>query len=387
MDKVDFYSQNYIQFKVCQLKTRLVHNGTILPFLNNLPKTFEVKEIGRSVQNRAVRSVSFGTGSIKVLIWSQMHGNESTTTKAIIDFCNILCAITDDYEISLFTFLIIPILNPDGAFNFSRYNHNGVDLNRDARNLTQVESVILKNIFESFKPDYCFNMHEQRSIYSAGEINFPSTMSFLAPSFDENNSINSQRKISMFLINQICNKLQKFIPNQVSRFDETFNMNCFGDLFQTLGVPTVLFEAGYYQNDFKRDVSRKLTTLSLIIACKSILKSSQILKTSLEYYKIPENKPLFFDVLIKDALINSNNDGAEVHDIGIIFEEVIFKDKIKLVPKIKSLGNLNLFFGHRIINAGKSLVTFPKKIKIGLRIEDFSINNKKIPLLPENNLI
>ena len=316
-----------------------------------------------------------------------MHGNESTTTKAIIDFCNILCAITDDYEISLFTFLIIPILNPDGAFNFSRYNHNGVDLNRDARNLTQVESVILKNIFESFKPDYCFNMHEQRSIYSAGEINFPSTMSFLAPSFDENNSINSQRKISMFLINQICNELQKFIPNQVSRFDETFNMNCFGDLFQTLGVPTVLFEAGYYQNDFKRDVSRKLTTLSLIIACKSILKSSQILKTSLEYYKIPENKPLFFDVLIKDALINSNNDGAEVHDIGIIFEEVIFKDKIKLVPKIKSLGNLNLFFGHRIINAGKSLVTFPKKIKIGLRIEDFSINNKKIPLLPENNLI
>ena len=387
MDKVDFYSQNYIQFKVSQLKTRRVHNRTILPFLNNLPKTFEVKEIGRSVQNRAVHSVSFGTGSIKVLIWSQMHGNESTTTKAIIDFCNILSAITDDYEISLFTFLIIPILNPDGAFNFSRYNHNGVDLNRDAKNLTQVESVILRNIFESFKPDYCFNMHEQRSIYSAGECNYPSTMSFLAPSFDENSSINSQRKISMFIINQIYNKLKKFIPNQISRFDETFNMNCFGDLFQTLGVPTVLFEAGYYQNDFERNVSRKLTTLSLIIACKSILKSSKILKTSSEYYKIPENKPLFFDVLIKDALINNNNDHAEVNDIGIIFEEVMFKDKIELVPKIKSLGNLNLFFGHRIINAGKGLVTFPKKIKIGLRFEDFSINNKKIYLLPKNNLI
>ena len=65
----------------------------------------------------------------------------------------------------------------------------------------------------------------------------------------------------------------------------------------------------------------------------------------------------------------------------------MFKDKIKLVPKIKSLGNLNLFFGHRVINAGKSLVTFPKKIKIGLRFEDFSINNRKIHLLPENNLI
>ena len=387
MDKVEFYSQNYIQFKVSQLKTRRVHNRTILPFLNNLPKTFELEEIGRSVQNRAVHSVGFGTGPIKVLIWSQMHGNESTTTKAIIDFCNILSTIADDDdEISLFTFLIIPILNPDGAFNFSRYNQNGVDINRDAKNLTQVESVILKNIFESFKPDYCFNMHEQRSIYSAGECNYPSTMSFLAPSFDENSSINSQRKISMFIINQIYNKLKKFIPNQISRFDETFNMNCFGDLFQSLGVPTVLFEAGYYQNDFKRNVSRKLTTLSLIIACKSILESSQILKIPSEYYKIPENKPLFFDVLIKDALINNNN-LDEVHDIGIIFEEITFKDKIKLVPKIKSLGNLNLFFGHRIINAGKSLVTFPKKLKIGLRIEDFSIDNKKIPILPENNLI
>ena len=61
-----------------------------------------------------------------------------------IDFCNILSAIKDDYEISLFTFLIIPILNPDGAFNFSRYNHNGVDLNRDwsAYNQKEIKTTV-----------------------------------------------------------------------------------------------------------------------------------------------------------------------------------------------------------------------------------------------------
>ena len=67
-----------------------------------------------------------GTGSTKVLMWSQMHGNESTTTKSLLDllrFLNTNPDWLDNLQLS-----IIPILNPDGAKAYTRVNANQVDL-------------------------------------------------------------------------------------------------------------------------------------------------------------------------------------------------------------------------------------------------------------------
>ncbi|MGH7658960.1 MAG: hypothetical protein ACREL6_12060, partial [Gemmatimonadales bacterium] len=41
-----------------------------------------VREIGKSVQGRPIRSISYGRGPVSVLLWSQMHGDESTATMA-----------------------------------------------------------------------------------------------------------------------------------------------------------------------------------------------------------------------------------------------------------------------------------------------------------------
>ncbi|MBN8120072.1 DUF2817 domain-containing protein, partial [Vibrio vulnificus] len=85
-------------------------------------------------------TVTWGEGPTKIFMWSQMHGNESTTTKAVIDLLNLL---NDEKESFIadwkkrFTFLIVPILNPDGAHYYTRVNANQVDLNRDSINLTQ----------------------------------------------------------------------------------------------------------------------------------------------------------------------------------------------------------------------------------------------------------
>src|SRR5690606_38854546 len=40
------------------------------------------EEIGRSIQGRAIRAVTFGSGPTPVLLWSQMHGDEVTATMA-----------------------------------------------------------------------------------------------------------------------------------------------------------------------------------------------------------------------------------------------------------------------------------------------------------------
>src|SRR5512140_2302876 len=49
-----------------------------------------VTEIGRSYEGRPLRLVSAGKGKTAVFGWSQMHGDESTATMAILDILNFL---------------------------------------------------------------------------------------------------------------------------------------------------------------------------------------------------------------------------------------------------------------------------------------------------------
>ena len=131
--------------KVKTIQGRYLTNDHIFPFLDELSDLFLVETIGRSVLGKAIKSVTFGSGPTKIFMWSQMHGNESTTTKAVLDFINFIQASSDLATTLLqqCTFKVIPILNPDGAQVYTRVNANQVDLNRDAQTRTQPESIII----------------------------------------------------------------------------------------------------------------------------------------------------------------------------------------------------------------------------------------------------
>ena len=49
------------------------------------PELFELEKIGESIEGRSINHVRVGTGSLRVLLWSQMHGDESTATAALFD--------------------------------------------------------------------------------------------------------------------------------------------------------------------------------------------------------------------------------------------------------------------------------------------------------------
>ena len=78
------------QYKYSTIKGRYVNNKDLDPFLHTLSSNFKIDVLGTSVENNPIYSVSFGTGKKKILMWSQMHGNESTTTKGLIDFLHFL---------------------------------------------------------------------------------------------------------------------------------------------------------------------------------------------------------------------------------------------------------------------------------------------------------
>ena len=102
--------------------------------------------IGDSVNGVVINAFKLGAGNKKILMWSQMHGNESTTTKALCDMFKFLGSKEPLAHTILkhCTLMIVPILNPDGATVYTRENINKIDLNRDAKNLSQPESRALR---------------------------------------------------------------------------------------------------------------------------------------------------------------------------------------------------------------------------------------------------
>ena len=122
--------------------------------LDHIRRTFDkhlqngvmINDIGRSEKDRPILELSFGTGAVKVLIWTQMHGNESTGTKAVFDLLNYLQSndLFAQMITKEITLKIIPILNPDGAQRYTRKNANEIDLNRDAVERVAKESRVLR---------------------------------------------------------------------------------------------------------------------------------------------------------------------------------------------------------------------------------------------------
>ena len=377
---------NFSDRKVKDLNGRYITNAHILPILNRLPNGFSYEIAGHSELDQPIFAVKAGNGPSKILIWSQMHGNESTSTKALFDFIFNIEYLGISSFLEQCSFFIIPILNPDGAQDYNRYNANGIDLNRDAQALTQSESLVLREAFNVFEPDFCFNMHDQRSIYCVGGTKNSASLSFLAPAEDKERSISSTREQAMGVISRINNVLQLFIPEQISRFDDSFNINCVGEQFQSLGVPTILFEAGH-SGDYHREDTRKYMLIALLSAIKCISQKN-IPKNAVEtYLNIPENKPLFFDVLIKNVSVEM--DGKTViTDIGILYEEVLTENQIHFVPKISVIDCLKDYGAHRFIDGEFEALALlnNKKIELGATISHFLINRGQFALFVNNNL-
>jgi len=377
----------YNAFNERHLFGRYIHAKSIEPLMRNLSKIFKIDSIGKSVNNENIFSIVAGNGKKKILLWSQMHGNESTTTKALFDILNIL---SDSNEfsgtiLSSCTLMIIPILNPDGAAAYTRFNSNGIDLNRDAQNLSQPESNVLRKCFDDFKPDYCLNLHGQRTIFSTDKSNNPATVSFLAPSQDSNCSITANRKIAMEIINVMNTVLQKQIPNQVGIYDDAFNINCVGDEFQSKNVPTILFEAGHFKNDYKREQTREYMFQSLFTALHYISVNNISGNHYKSYFEIPKNEKYFFDIIIRNALVKVEN--KEQHlDIGILYSEKLIGNAIEFIPIVDKISNLNEYFGHKEINANynKVLSSDFGKLKIGYENDFVLINNREFSLKLKN---
>jgi hypothetical protein len=335
------------QYLNSNISGRYVTNNHIEPVLEFLKKNFEINIEGKSEEDKNIYSVRIGFGETKILLWSQMHGNESTTTKGLFDFMNFLQS-EDENAVTIrknYTLLCIPILNPDGAALYTRENANNVDLNRDAFEITQAESKLLRHLYLDFKPDFCYNLHDQRTIFGTKDTGLPATMSFLSPSYNNECEFNDVRLKAVKIINKIYDTLHVYIPNQIGRFDDAFNVNCIGDYFTVQGTPTILFEAGHYKNDYQRDEVRKYVFISLVSSLLCVKDQNHINSELDDYLKIPQNSKCFFDFVYRNVKINKNDEEKTIN-FAAQFREELVGDNINFVAEIIQVENLNDTIGH-----------------------------------------
>ncbi|AWG22573.1 peptidase M14 [Flavobacterium faecale] len=339
--------QLFLDNKEQTIAGRYLTLDSIEPILQRLNTNNELSIIGQSVLGEPIYKYQIGSGSIKIFLWSQMHGNESTTTKGLFDFFNVLKSGSAfaTQLLEKFIFCALPMLNPDGARLYTRENANKIDLNRDSQDLTQPESNILRTTFEAFQPDYCYNLHDQRTIFGVSDTGLPATMSFLAPSYNDEREINPSRLKAIELIAGINDVLQQYIPGQVGRFDDSFNLNCIGDTFQYLGVPTLLFEAGHFPNDYEREITRKYVFISLVSSFQILSENDIVFKGIDNYLNIPQNKQAFYDFKYKNIKINY--DGIKkLSNFAAQYKEELIDNKIQFNAYVVEIGDLSDRFGH-----------------------------------------
>ncbi|MFK5983058.1 MAG: M14 family zinc carboxypeptidase [Flavobacteriaceae bacterium] len=358
-----WYSENF----EAELSGRFITLEHINPLLKKYKNQFKISAIGISELGKEISLIKIGNGKNVILAWSQMHGNETTTTKVIFDLLkfftqkNIFQKEINDF-LENNTLHIIPILNPDGATLYTRNNGNSVDLNRDAQDLSQKESQILMNVFNKVQPDLCLNLHGQRTIFGLENGN-PATISFLSPASNTEREVTSTRKAAMLLISKMNKTLQKYIPNQIGRYDDSFNDNCFGDCFQMKDVPVILFEAGQKGDDYNREKTREYIFYSLL----SVLNIEKPLKEFFnydEYFSIPENNKNYKDIIIRNIQVKECNG---IVSIAIQFIEKLINGKIKFIPIIDEIGDLGHYFAHKeIVGKGCTvLVNSQEEVEIG----------------------
>lgn len=363
------YNQKNISGKYI---THLDTDKILLPYLKN------ICEIGKSVNNNPINTYKFGNGKLVLLFWSQMHGNEPTTTKGLLDFIFFINSnekIAQEF-LEKYTLICIPILNPDGALAYTRENANNIDINRDFVYQSQPETLFLLEIYDQYKPSFCFNLHDQRSIFAAGHLGKPATLSFLAPSFNIERSYNNVRLQAVALINHLFQNLTPNLPHQIGRFDDSFNINCAGDYFTLLNTPTILIEAGHFPNDYNRETTRKHIFYSLFYSLKYEYEKDLVNKDLSIYLNIPQNFKHYYDIIFKNVEIFIDNSKI-ITNFAVQYKEELIQNKIVFNAFVEEIGDLLDKIGHIEYDCNGNSIDYNSKntIKIG-DSANFYIGNK-----------
>jgi hypothetical protein len=331
------------------------------------PSRFIFERVGASLEGRSINMITTGTGPFRVLLWSQMHGDEPTATAALFDVFDYLQRHRSDPVVqriqSSLTLYVVPMLNPDGAERFQRRNAQGIDINRDALGLQTPEGQVLKAVRDRFNPRVGFNLHNQGWNTTVGDPPKPASISLLSVAYDKPRSENAGRKLTKKLCAVIRDALEPFASGQIGRYDDEFEVRAFGDNLTLWGTPVVLIETGPFPSIEPDPALVRMNFVAIVSALDALATGNVDKADPKRYETLPMNESKGFYILVKGATILSGTGiRAFTADIGISANRrvrpVEGRRQIQLQTSIADLGDLRTYGALRTID-GSGLMAAP----------------------------
>jgi hypothetical protein len=392
-------SENYEQFKESRITKRrfseslweeLIHEWSQHPLFN-------VTEIGKTFEGRAINQVRFGIGPIHICAWSQMHGDEATATKALADIFSFLSQSEDQFDSyreilhQKISFFVIPRLNADGAERWTRETALGIDMNRDAQSLFSPEAKILSNWADTISPVFAFNLHDQNRLYSVGSSPHQTHIALLATTGDEHGTWTPSRIRAGKLANRMCKNIEGELINKIAKWSDEYNSRAFGDTFQSRGYGLLLLESGGAGWDLEKHTLRKINACLLIDALYSIAMDSWKSESLELYQQLQTNERCIVDIKLKNAPLKINQSIRA--DIAINLKEQIGEEgEITYSWIIEDIGDMSIYHGLTEIDASTfelinnhaiekevtyTQLQFKQGEKIAFQLSDFTNKIKK----------
>ncbi len=379
---------SYDTFKVKEVSTRRFKHAEMMENLRSLQvsmsEVLTIQQVGTSPEGRSINSLALGRGNKKIFMWSQMHGDEPTATMGIFDMLSYFARHRSTAEVQRIlsdtSLLIIPMLNPDGAERFQRRNAQGIDINRDASQLRTNEAKILKQMRDSFSPEFGLNLHDQEPRYTVGSSGKVATIALLAPAIDREKSENAVRLRAKKIASVIVDVLSPYIDGHISRYDDSFEPRAFGDNVQKWGTSTVLIESGGAINDPEKMTIRKFNCVALLGICYAVATGENENAEISKYEQLPDNTKNLYDVIIRDVILTFGKGVAPiVADIGINIEESVDGGLVRRRGKVVDIGDLSTFTSFTTFDAtGKSLDSEAVKLENYVEVEKLTTEFREV---------
>ncbi|UTE75584.1 M14 family metallopeptidase [Rossellomorea sp. KS-H15a] len=245
--------------------------ANMLQHLDQKSDALSLEVFGQSVKGRDLYLAKFGNNEDNptVLYLTQQHGNETLTTEGALQFIKQLTSNSKEVKELLenVNILVVPRLNVDGAegdVDFSlddyvagthtRYNANGVDLNRDHVDRNQPETRALhENVLQEYMPDYMIDLHHQGAETTLGDTDELVSGSILYPTNEEVDPevVEKSKQLGAVLYNTVESRGFGTLSKYIGGSAQTISRN---GLAAEYGIATLLFEmrgmADHYREDY-----------------------------------------------------------------------------------------------------------------------------------------
>ncbi len=280
---------------------------------------FREERTAYSYEGRRIRVFTYGNGPIQVLAWSQMHGNEPISTRALLQAMDTI-ENANPLQASLLqsalTITTIPMLNPDGYIRYDRRNAQGIDINRDAQSLISPEARLLMDTWQRLTPQLALNLHDQETRYTSLTPPTPALLAMLAPECSTTKDITPARERAMKIIAGVAHSLQGTAYHRIAKYDDVYTPTAFGDTFMMMGTSSILIEAGSDADGVCQSTCSAMS--QAIVAAITLMATGDYSQYQVqEYDALPLNKDFDGLAMVLQGIAINDNHGSYHVDIGI----------------------------------------------------------------------